>query len=87
MNKIRICSPILKINMQNIWTRELCLQKHQKKCKIDGKTIGLLERLSLVDCGGKKGIEILESSIQYADQILQIDVTKNEPLVTVLEDK
>lgn len=54
---------------------------------IDAKTVALVERLSLVDCGNKQGIETLEEAIAFADQIQQVDTTNVEPLVTVLEDK
>lgn len=57
------------------------------KTKIDPKTIALLERLSLVDCANKQGIQVLEDAIEFADQILQIDTTDIQPLVTVLEDR
>lgn len=61
-------------------------QKLPPKTKIDADTIALLERLSLVDCANKKGIETLEAAIEFADQIQQVDTTGVEPLVTVLED-
>ncbi|XP_068915448.1 glutamyl-tRNA(Gln) amidotransferase subunit C, mitochondrial [Tenebrio molitor] len=57
------------------------------RTKIDADTIALLERLSLVDCANKQGIETLEEAIAFADQIQQVDTTNVEPLVTVLEDK
>lgn len=58
-----------------------------QKTVIDSETIGLLERLSLVDCSNKESIGILEDAVQFADQILQVDTTGVEPLVTVLEDR
>lgn len=61
-------------------------QKLPSKTKIDADTIALLERLSLVDCANKKGIETLEAAIEFANQIQQVDTTGVEPLVTVLED-
>ncbi|RZC41172.1 KTI12 -like protein [Asbolus verrucosus] len=57
------------------------------KTKIDADTIALLERLSLVDCANRQGIETLEEAIAFADQIQQVDTTNVEPLVTVLEDR
>lgn len=57
------------------------------RTKIDANTIALLERLSLVDCANKQGIETLEEAIAFADQILQVDTTDVEPLITPLEDK
>lgn len=57
------------------------------KTRIDADTITLLERLSLVDCANRQGIETLEAAIEFADQIHQVDTTGVEPLVTVLEDK
>ncbi|XP_074030655.1 glutamyl-tRNA(Gln) amidotransferase subunit C, mitochondrial [Leptinotarsa decemlineata] len=56
------------------------------KTKIDANTIALLERLSLVDCESKKAIETVESALEFADQILQVDTTNVEPLISVLED-
>lgn len=56
------------------------------RTKIDANTIALLERLSLVDCANKQGIETLEEAIAFADQILQINTAYIEPLITVLED-
>ncbi|XP_044253332.1 glutamyl-tRNA(Gln) amidotransferase subunit C, mitochondrial [Tribolium madens] len=57
------------------------------RTSIDAKTIALLERLSLVDCANKQGIETLEGAIAFADQIQQVDTSNIEPLVTVLEDR
>ncbi|KAJ8935242.1 hypothetical protein NQ314_012917 [Rhamnusium bicolor] len=62
------------------------LQKLPPKTKIDADTIALLEKLSLVDCANKRGIETLEAAIEFADQILQVDTSNIEPLTTVLED-
>lgn len=56
------------------------------KIKIDGDTIALLERLSLVDCENRKGIETLQEALLFADQIHQVSTGDAEPLVTVLED-
>lgn len=63
------------------------LNKLPPKTKIDSKTIALLERLSLVDCANRKGIETLEKAIEFADQIQQVETKDIYPLVTVLEDK
>lgn len=57
------------------------------RTKIDANTIEHLERLSLVDCANKQGIQTLEDAIAFADQILQVDTEGIEPLVTVLEDR
>ena len=54
--------------------------------KIDEKTIVLLEKLSLVNCANKEGINTLESAIAFADKIQQINTEGVTPLVTVLED-
>lgn len=62
------------------------LSKLPPRTKIDASTIALLERLSLVDCENKQGIETLEEAIAFADQILQVNTEGVEPLVTVLED-
>ncbi|KAG5877046.1 hypothetical protein JTB14_006526 [Gonioctena quinquepunctata] len=60
--------------------------KLPSKTKIDADTVALLERLSLVDCESRKAIETLETALEFADQILQVDTTNVEPLITVLED-
>ncbi|KAF5293804.1 hypothetical protein FQA39_LY03289 [Lamprigera yunnana] len=57
------------------------------RTQITEETIAHLERLSLVDCANKKGIETLEDAIAFADQILQVDTKGVQPLVTVLEDR
>ena len=57
------------------------------RTKIDQNTIALLERLSLVDCANRKGIETLEDAIAFADQILQVNTEGVQPLITVLEDQ
>ncbi|KAI4456914.1 hydroxysteroid dehydrogenase-like protein 2 [Holotrichia oblita] len=62
-------------------------KKLPPKTYIDAETITLLERLSLVDCANREGIETLEAAIEFADQIHQVDTTGVEPLITVLEDK
>lgn len=55
--------------------------------KVDEETISLLEHLSLVDCGNKKGIETLEDAILFADRILHVNTDGVEPMYTVLEDR
>ena len=55
--------------------------------KIDNETIAHLERLSLVDFGNTKGIEILEAAIEFADQLVLVDTTGVEPMFTVLENR
>ncbi|XP_055677163.1 glutamyl-tRNA(Gln) amidotransferase subunit C, mitochondrial [Lutzomyia longipalpis] len=56
------------------------------KISIDEDTIHLLERLSLVNIESKEALKIVEDSIAFADQILDIDTEGVEPLYTVLED-
>lgn len=63
------------------------LNKLPPRTEIDAETIAHLERLSLVDCANRQGIKTLEDAIAFADQILQVDTTGVEPLVTVLEDR
>ncbi|KAJ8975494.1 hypothetical protein NQ317_016370 [Molorchus minor] len=72
--------------LKNQQSQKIDLLKLPPKTTIDADTIALLERLSLVDCANKKGIETLEAAIEFADQILQVDTTNIEPLITVLED-
>lgn len=55
--------------------------------KIDSETIAHLERLSLVDFGNEKGIEILEAAIEFADRLSVVDTTGVEPMFTVLESR
>lgn len=55
--------------------------------KIDCETIAHLERLSLVDFGNEKGIEILEAAIEFADHLSAVDTTGVEPMFTVLENR
>lgn len=55
--------------------------------KVDLDTITHLERLSLVNFGNLKGVEILESSIRFADKILSVNTSGVEPLMTVLENR
>ncbi|XP_025837211.1 glutamyl-tRNA(Gln) amidotransferase subunit C, mitochondrial-like [Agrilus planipennis] len=61
-------------------------RKLPPRTKIDVDTIALLERLSLVNCANRQGIETLEEAIAFADRIQQIDTEGVQPLVTVLED-
>ncbi|XP_056643681.1 glutamyl-tRNA(Gln) amidotransferase subunit C, mitochondrial [Diorhabda sublineata] len=62
------------------------LTKLPPKTTIDAATVALLERLSLVACESKKAIETLEAKLKFADQILQVNTTNVEPLITPLED-
>lgn len=55
--------------------------------QVDLDTITHLERLSLVNFGNLKGVEILESSIRFADKILSVNTSGVEPLMTVLENR
>lgn len=87
MNRLRLFSLILKKSIHINCTTKVNLTKLQESTKISDDIIDLLERLSLVDCANEKGIETLEASIQFADQILEINVSENEPLITVLEDQ
>lgn len=63
------------------------VNKLPPRTKIDENTIALLERLSLVDCANRKGIETLEEAIHFADQIQQVNTEGIQPLITVLEDQ
>jgi len=53
--------------------------------KIDTVAINHLERLSLVNFGNLKGVEILQSSVKFAEQLLGRDTTGIKPLTSVLE--
>ncbi|XP_066254436.1 glutamyl-tRNA(Gln) amidotransferase subunit C, mitochondrial [Euwallacea similis] len=78
--------PLKNLVPENPFESRIDPQKLPSRTKIDADTIALLERLSLVDCANKKGIETLEAAIEFADQIQQVDTTGVEPLITVLED-
>lgn len=58
-----------------------------EEVEIDTKTIQLLERLSLVNLDGKEALKTLQSSIQFAVKIANINTTNTKPLYTVLEEK
>lgn len=81
--------PVIKRNIVplKVVPSKIDLSKLPAKTKIDVDTIALLERLSLVDCANKQGIETLEEAIAFADQILQVETTGVDPLITPLEDK
>lgn len=55
--------------------------------KVDIDTITHLERLSLVNFGNLKGIEILESAIKFSEPLFVVDTTGVKPLTTVLENR
>ncbi|XP_067620344.1 glutamyl-tRNA(Gln) amidotransferase subunit C, mitochondrial [Eurosta solidaginis] len=59
---------------------------HEKPV-IDSATIQLLERLALVNLESKEALKTLESSIEFAEKITNIDTTNVAPLYTVLEDQ
>lgn len=79
-------TPVKKLVPEKPFVSKVNPQKLPPKTKIDANTIALLERLSLVDCANKEGIETLEAAIEFADQIQQVDTSGVEPLITVLED-
>ncbi|KAJ8910485.1 hypothetical protein NQ315_011028 [Exocentrus adspersus] len=53
---------------------------------IESKTIALLEKLSLVGTTSEKDIQTLNDTVQFANKLLDVDVTNIEPLITVLEN-
>ena len=57
------------------------------EAKIDLETIRQLERLSLVDFANVTGIDRLESAINLADRIRNVNTDGVEPLYSVLEDE
>nr|CAI5823091.1 unnamed protein product [Callosobruchus analis] len=63
------------------------LQKPSPKVRIDNETIALLERLSLVDCENEQAVKTIESALEFAEQIFEVDTTNVDPLITVLENK
>ncbi|KAH1016502.1 hypothetical protein HUJ04_007710 [Dendroctonus ponderosae] len=82
----QLVSPLKALVPETPYKSKIISPKAPPKVNIDGETIALLERLSLVDCANKKGIETLEAAIEFADKIHQVDTTGVEPLITVLED-
>lgn len=58
-----------------------------EKVTVDKNTLALLERLSLVKTDPVEGLQILEDSIAFANQILHIDTDHVEPLYSVLEER
>nr|CAH7712158.1 unnamed protein product [Callosobruchus chinensis] len=63
------------------------VQKPAPKVQIDKDTIALLERLSLVDCENEQAVKTIESALEFAEQIFEVDTTNVDPLITVLENK
>ena len=57
------------------------------KAIIDSATIKHLERISLVDFANVRGIERLESAIDLAELITDVDTAGVEPLYSVLEEE
>ncbi|XP_066140395.1 glutamyl-tRNA(Gln) amidotransferase subunit C, mitochondrial [Euwallacea fornicatus] len=82
----KLIKPLKNLVPEKHFESRIDPQKLPSRTKIDVDTIALLERLSLVDCANKKGIDTLEAAIEFADQIQQVDTTGVEPLITVLED-
>lgn len=82
----KLIAPLKNLVPEKPFQSRIDPAKLPPKTRIDAETIALLERLSLVDCANKKGIDTLEAAIEFADQIQQVDTTGVEPLVTVLED-
>ncbi|XP_014278764.1 glutamyl-tRNA(Gln) amidotransferase subunit C, mitochondrial [Halyomorpha halys] len=63
------------------------LSKLPPPTKIDKETIEHLERISLVDFGDEKGIQIVEEAVRFADQLFLCNTEGVEPLTTLLEDR
>lgn len=61
--------------------------KVDEKVTVDKNTIALLERLSLVKTDPVEGLQILQDSIEFANQILHVDTDNVEPLYSVLEER
>lgn len=57
------------------------------RTEIDGETLKLLERLSLVNVDDRQALRTLEDSIEFASKILDIDTDNVPALYTVLEDQ
>uniref|UniRef100_A0A3P8WH12 Glutamyl-tRNA(Gln) amidotransferase subunit C, mitochondrial n=1 Tax=Cynoglossus semilaevis TaxID=244447 RepID=A0A3P8WH12_CYNSE len=67
--------------------RPFCSSTHnQKPNQIPADLLDKLERLALVDLRTKQGLDCLEETIRFADQLHVVDTTGIEPMDSVLED-
>ncbi|XP_065106817.2 glutamyl-tRNA(Gln) amidotransferase subunit C, mitochondrial [Paramisgurnus dabryanus] len=55
--------------------------------KVSPDLVDKLERLALVDFGSKEGVDCLEKSIRFADQLHVVNTDGVEPMDSVLEDR
>ncbi|XP_061401651.1 glutamyl-tRNA(Gln) amidotransferase subunit C, mitochondrial [Musca vetustissima] len=51
---------------------------------VDSRTLNLLERLSLVNLEGHEAVEVLQKSINFAENIVKMNTECVEPLYRVL---
>ena len=58
-----------------------------KPFSVDGETVALLERLSLVDFGSSEAVSRLEEAVRFAAPLSNVDTEGVEPLYTVLEEE
>jgi len=79
----RLCSSVPKTPV----VRQVKSNENHKPTRIDSVTIEHLERLSLVDFGNQEGIRRLEEAIAFADQILHVDTSNVEPMISVLHEE
>ena len=55
--------------------------------EVDSHLINHLEHLALVDFGTQEAVERLSDAIEFADQLLKVDVSHVEPMVSPLDDR
>ncbi|XP_071438560.1 glutamyl-tRNA(Gln) amidotransferase subunit C, mitochondrial [Hetaerina americana] len=74
-----------------IWSCRRCAYfskgSQKKTAVITQEIVDHLERVSLVDFANKKGIERLQSAIEFADRISHVNTNDVEPMVSVLKDR
>lgn len=58
----------------------------KKSTTLDENLVKRLETVSHVGFSKQGGFEILSASVKFADRITDIDTTKVQPLITVLEN-
>ncbi len=68
-------------------TKPARCDKLEDKHRVDGETVALLERLSLVDFGSAEAVARLEEAVKFALPLMEVDTDGVEPLFTLLEEE
>ncbi|XP_004611280.2 glutamyl-tRNA(Gln) amidotransferase subunit C, mitochondrial [Sorex araneus] len=55
--------------------------------RVTAEVIARLERLALVDFGGREAVARLEKAIAFADRLRSVDTEHVQPMESVLEDR